>query len=116
MKKWMKKALLSAFTLTFLCGAALTASAEENGYWAMQRDWEGIPVMVYTYTDGVDFTVEDRIPLETVSAPEEIRLSSVRELSAGQASASAGGDSLGAMAVLGIVSLAAAAFVLYRAI
>lgn len=54
-----KKFLLTLTTLTLCCAAAFSASAEENGYWTMQHDGNGLPIMVYTYTEKVDFIVSD---------------------------------------------------------
>ena len=134
MKKTMKKASLLLLTLALACCAAFAAAAEEKGYWTMQTDTNGMPVMVYTYTDKIDFTVEDGAPLEggeDVSAPTDAaqpiaesvdapaHLSNGQNLSEqnlpGQAAASSSG-SIGAMAVLGVLSLAALGFALYRAI
>lgn len=96
-----KKILLTLTTLTLCCAAAFSASAEENGYWTMQHDGNGLPIMVYTYTEKVDFIVSDTGNIDPAPAagkpqPEpDAVLSSSGELPARMAGQHAASDGSG---------------------
>ena len=71
-----KKFLLTLMLLTAGCATAFSVSAEDNGYWTMREDSTGLPVMVYTYTEPVEFVISntgnnDPAPAEPVQAEED---------------------------------------------
>lgn len=128
-----KKILLTLTMLTLCCAAAFSASAEENGYWTMQHDETGLPIMVYTYTEKVEFIVSDTGNIDPApttgtsqTAPDAV-LSSSGELPARMAGQYAASDLSGAKDVsdtpsLLVLSLGGALFLtglgyaLYRAL
>lgn len=57
--KWIKTMLLTA--VLFLISAFIAAaSAEENGYWTEKVDSEGRIVRIFTYTEPVDITFDEK--------------------------------------------------------
>lgn len=70
--------------LTAGCATAFSVSAEDNGYWTMREDSTGLPVMVYTYTEPVEFVISntgnnDPAPAEPVQAEEDDAVLSTSE-------------------------------------
>ena len=70
--------------LTAGCSTAFSVSAEDNGYWTMREDSTGLPVMVYTYTEPVEFVISntgnnDPAPAEPVQAEEDDAVLSTSE-------------------------------------
>ena len=79
-----KKFLLTLMLLTAGCATAFSVSAEDNGYWTMREDSTGLPVMVYTYTEPVEFVISntgtnDPAPAEPVQAEEDDAVLSTSE-------------------------------------
>lgn len=77
-KKWLKTGIAVSLLLGIL-SLAISASAEDNGYWTMKTDESGNPVMIYTYTKPVDWVITedadygqcDAQPTQPISAVEE---------------------------------------------
>ena len=60
MKKKMIKIGLTALLLLTMLATAVTASAEDNGYWTTKTDASGNTVMIYTYTQPVEWTINEQ--------------------------------------------------------
>ena len=121
-----KKFLLTLMLLTAGCATAFSVSAEDNGYWTMREDSTGLPVMVYTYTEPVEFVISntgnnDPAPAEPVQAEEDdaVRLAgsplAIPAESAAENTENAGTPLL-VLTVGGTLFLAGLAYALYRAL
>lgn len=125
-KNWIKLASAAFGTTVLLC-LPLTAAAETSGYWTMETDEEGRQVMIYTYTSLDDITyepVEGMTPSDEVDNPAEdpSAVSTVQKEAsekAQQPRQGASGRSTGSvngLTIMGVLSLAGLAAVLYKII
>ncbi len=104
------------------------ASAEECGYWTEQIDEEGRVVRIFTYTEPVVITeiegepMEDELPASAEAAQADDEPAQLMEVpvylsgGAGPVEATQTTGITAGMIVLGVLSLAGMAFVLYKAI
>lgn len=59
MNKKVTKIGLAVSLLFGVLSLTFSAAAEENGYWTMKTDESGTPVMIYTYTEPVNWVVNE---------------------------------------------------------
>lgn len=128
----MKKKMLMMLAGLFLIAgvAAVTASAEENGYWTQKPDESGNLVWIFTYTEPVEIEIlpdaesgcllEDAVPISG-TASADTRLAAPAEVAAPVVETTAQpaavpGNSAASLITFGVLFLAATGFVLYKAI
>ena len=110
--------------------AAVTASAEENGYWTQKPDESGNLVWIFTYTEPVEIEIlpdaesgclqEDAVPISG-TASADTRLAAPAEVAAPVVETTAQpaavpGNSAASLITFGVLFLAATGFALYKAI
>lgn len=128
----MKKKMLMMLAGLFLIAgvAAVTASAEENGYWTQKPDESGNLVWIFTYTEPVEIEIlpdvesgcllEDAVPISG-TASADTRLAAPAEVAAPVVETTAQpaavpGNSAASLITFGVLFLAATGFALYKAI
>lgn len=123
-RKWgvLTAALLMAFAW------AVTASAEENGYWTETVDSEGRQIRIFTYTEPVVPTFEEdgwgclpeEVPAQEDVLPVAVEENAAPRLAEGGVKTAqampAGADALGSVAVLGVAMLVILGVALYKAV
>ena len=124
----MKKRMLMMLAGLFLFAgmAAVTASAEENGYWTQKPDESGNLVWIFTYTGPVEIEIlpdadsgcllrEDAVPVSgTATAGTHLAAPAAVEPAAQPAAAP--GNSTASLITFGVLFLAVTGFALYKAI
>lgn len=118
--------VLLAMVLLLASMAAVTASAEENGYWTETVDEAGNVVMIYTYTEPVEYRVitdegvycdlnEYTTPVAAVGTAQA-RMAAEPQSAEAQTVSAAPGSAAASLAVFGVLLLAGLGLALYKAV
>ena len=120
LRKVPKISLLLAVMLLLASLTAVTALAEENGYWTTAIDGEGREVMVFTYTEPVkveEYTPAGFTDAEPIAAVDNAQQHMAAGFAADQtAPAPDSNEPLLSLAVGGMFLLVLMGFALYKAI